>query len=426
MSKRRKPWNWFRIGFLGLLVMAAFYVNQVIVPGVPPIGIPTPTATRDPESFISEAEQLVLQGKLNQAIDAYTQVVHARPKDSASYIAMARAQVWAGKYEDAQKSADYAILLNPTNSTAHAVRGWALDFQGKYLDSETSIKRALELDGNNALAHAYYAELLIDQHQSNAGALDNIQRAKDESKRALELAVGSTRLEAHRARGYVYSAVGDNELAIVEYLAAIAINKNIEDLQLNLGLNYQALQIYDKALAAYGVANTLNAADPLPNLYTSRIYAGIGEYALALQWAKDAEKAAPGNASLHGNLGVMYYRNFKYDEAAQELALVVNGGTLTDGTVIPSLELASAARVSEYYFTYGLALVKLDRCGEALPVFQKIINTVPLDEIAVFNAQDGINKCAAAANDALTPDAPSAADETPTPTILGQAPTPSS
>ena len=122
MSKRRKPWNWFRIGFLGLLVAAAVYVNQVIVPTVPPIGIPSPTPTRDPESFISEAEDLFKQGKLTQAIEAYKEVVHARPKDSASYIAMARVQVWAGQYVDAQQSAEYAILLNPSNSTAHAVR----------------------------------------------------------------------------------------------------------------------------------------------------------------------------------------------------------------------------------------------------------------------------------------------------------------
>src|SRR5688572_20416281 len=264
MSKRRKPFNVLKIMFLAGLVGVAIYVNQVIIPTVPPIGIPTLTPTRDPESFVTDAEELFKQGKLSQAIDAYSEVVRARPKDAASYIAMARAQVWFGKYADAQKSAEYALLLNPNNSTAHAVRGWALDFQQDYLASQTSIQRALELDPNNALAHAYYAELMADMFQSNTGPLDSIQIAIDESKKAVDL--NPTLLEARRARGYVLYMTSNFELAIAEYQQAIAINKNLADLHLNLGLNYRALGVYDKALAEFTLANTLNPSDPLPDL----------------------------------------------------------------------------------------------------------------------------------------------------------------
>jgi tetratricopeptide (TPR) repeat protein len=416
MSKRRKPWNWFRIGLLGLLVAAAVYVNQVIVPTVPPIGIPSATPTRDPESFISEAEELFRQGKLNQAIEAYKQVVHARPKDSASYIAMARAQVWAGQYIDAQTSAEYAILLNPTNSTAHAVRGWALDFQKDYLASETSIKRALDLDGNNALAHAYYAELLTDQSLNNTGPLDVLQKASDESKKAL--ALDPALLEAHRARGYLLYATNNYEQAVIEYQAAIAINKNIEDLQLNLGLSYQGLAINDKAVDAYVTANTLNPTDPLPNFYISRVYVGIGEYGKALQYAQQAVKAAPANANYHGNLGVMLYRNFKYPEAAQELAFVVNGGTLEDGTAITALDLTSSSRIAEYYFIYGVTLAKMKppRCGEALQIAQQILDKLRNDDTWVFNANEVIRLCSEATPVAGGSETPAAHSTSKTPT----------
>ncbi len=396
MSKRRKPWNWFRIGLLGLLVAGGVYVNQVIVPTVPPIGIPSATPTRDPESFISEAEELFKQGKLNQAIDAYKQVVYARPKDSASYIAMARAQVWAGYYVDAQQSAEYAILLNPSNSTAHAVRGWAMDFQKDYLESERSIKRALELDPDNALAHAYYAELLTDQSLSNTGPLDALQKASDESKKAL--ALDPALLEAHRARGYLLYATQNYADAVDEYQAAIAINKNIEDLQLNLGLSYQGLQVYDKAVEAYTVANTLNPADPLPNFYISRVYVGIGQFGKALQYAQQAVKAAPANASYRGNLGVMYYRNFKYADAARELALLVYGGTTEDGIQVTGLDLAGSPRIAEYHFIYGVTLAKSTppRCGEALQIAQQILDKLRDDEASVFNANEVIRMCSEA------------------------------
>jgi tetratricopeptide (TPR) repeat protein len=393
MSKRRKPFNVVKIVFLAAIVGVAIYVNQVIVPTIQPIGVPTLTPTRDPESYLTDAEDLVKQGKLIQAIEAYSQVVHARPKDAASYIAMARAQVWAGKYADAQKSAEYALLLNPNNSTAHAVRGWALDFQADYLASEASIKRALELDPNNALAHAYYAELLADQYGSNTGPLDAIKRASEESKAAL--ALGPNLLEAHRARGYIYYTTQNYEQAIAEYQTAIAINKNIEDLQLNLGLNYRALAVNDKAVEAFSSASTLNPADPLPNLYISRVYAGVGEYAKALQYAQQAVKIAPADTSFHGNLGVMLYRNFKYSEAEAELTLVVKGGTLEDGTVLTPLDLNDSQRIAEYYFIYGLTLAKLKppRCGEALLIAQQILFKLPGDDTSVFNANEIIRLC---------------------------------
>jgi len=414
MSKRRKPLNWFRIGFLGLLVASGFYFNQVIGPQIPLIGVPTPTATRDPESFIAEADELFRQGKLSQAIEAYKQVVRARPKDSASYIAMARAQVWAGQYKEAQTSAEDAILLNPSNSTAHAVRGWALDFQRDYLASEASIKRALELDPNNALAHAYYAELLTDQAQSGTGPLDAIQKASEESRTAL--ALDPTLLEAHRARGYVYSATQNYELAIAEYQAAIAIHKNIEDLHLNLGLNYQALQIPDKAVEAFTIANTLNPVDPLPNFYISRINASVGEFPKALQYAEQAVNAAPADANYHGNLGVMLYRNLEYEEAIKELGFVVKGGTTDKGVTVAPLELTTSPRIAEYYFIYGLTLTKFTppRCGEALPIAQQILDKLRNDETFVFNANEIIRLCTQAAEPVAT-SAPAEPTVSPTP-----------
>jgi tetratricopeptide (TPR) repeat protein len=245
--------------------------------------------------------------------------------------------------------------------------------------------------------HAYYAELLADQYGNNTGPLDAIQRAIDESNKAL--ALDPALLESHRARGYILYMTQNYELAIAEYQAAIAINKNLEDLQLNLGLNYRAREVNDKAIEAFGQANTLNPADPLPNLYISRVYAGIGEYGKALQYAQQAVKTAPGDTSFHGNLGVMYYRNFKYPEAVQELAFVVNGGKLDDGTVLESLELTDSQRIAEYYFIYGLALSKLKppRCGEALLIAQRILEKLPGDETSVFNANEIIRFCGLAA-----------------------------
>ncbi len=396
MNRRRRPFNYFKIISLVIAIGLVMYFGVVIGPQVQSSMGPTPTPTRDPESFVTEAGQLFEQGKLPQAIQAYQQAVRAIPNDASVYIALARTQVWAGQYVEAQTSAENALLLNPNNSTAHAVRGWALEFQGNFLEAEAAIKRALELDDKNALAHAYYAELLADQYLNGTGALDAIDKAAEESRVALSLSPGI--LESHRARGYVLEMTGNYEEAIREYEAAVAINKNIANLHLALGRNYRALGVYDKAVEALNRANTLNPSDPTAVYLISRVYATVGEYAKAEQYAQQAIKISPADANQRGNLGVMYYRNFKWPEAATELALVVQGGQDPDGVEIKPIELsAGIARSSEYYFTYGLVLVRLNRCGEALPLFQKLLATVPADEIAVFNANEGIRLCGVAA-----------------------------
>ncbi len=392
MNRRRKRPNWFRIVLLSLLVLGGAYVNRFILPNQPQLGVPTPTVTRSPESFVTEAEEHFAQGKLLAAIESYKQAIASYPEDPAVYVALARTQVFAGQYKEAQTSAESAILLNNNNSNAHAVRAWALDFQGGTLEAEASIKRALELDPNNALAHAYYSEILVDAYYSGTGIVDAIEKAIEESKVAIALAPEA--LETRRARGYVLEATGNYEEAIREYEAAIAVNANIADLHLALGRNYRTLGIYDKAVESFTRANALNPEDPTPDLFISRTYATIGEYAKAMQYAESAKDNNPASSSLRGNLGVMYYRNSYWTEAITELGYVVNGGVTEDGIQIESIQLVpNDSRTAEYYSTYGLALSRLNECGKAIEVARTILTRIPADEIAVENANAIINRC---------------------------------
>jgi tetratricopeptide (TPR) repeat protein len=411
MNRRRpaRP-NWFRIILLSLLVLGGSYVNRYISVNEVQVGVASPTPTRAPEAFITEAEGLFAEGKLLPSIDSYKQAIIARPEDPATHIALARVQVWAGQYEDAKTSAEDALLLNPDNSMAHAVRAWALDFLGEYLEAESSIKRALELDPNNAMAHAYYVEILVDSYLNGGGSFEGVEKAIEESKVAIALAPGT--LETHRARGYILEATGNYEEAIREYEAAIAINGNIADLHLSLGRNYRTLGIYDQAVEEFTRANALNPDDPTPDLLTSRTYATIGEYGKAQQYAKTAVDNNPTDANLRGNLGVMYYRNLYWAEAIDELSFVVNGGITDDGEQIEAISLVPDTRIAEYYFTYGLALARLNRCGEALPIAQMILARVPADELAVGNANEIITRCEQ--NLVRTPEPPPSAEPTAT------------
>jgi tetratricopeptide (TPR) repeat protein len=392
MTRRRKRPNLFGWTVFGLVVLFGYYFNQVYLPAQPNPFDATPTATRSPESFVTEAEQLFKDGKLLQSIEAYQEAINAAPQNPALYIAIARIQVWAGQYEEAQANAENALLLNPDSSMAHAVRAWALDFQGgadNNAEALEFIQKAVDLDPNNALAHAYYAEILID-----TGSFENYDRAAEESRVAATL--DGNLLEARRARAYVLSTLGSEgnnyELAIQEYRAAIEINPNLAILHMELGQNLRILQVYEDAIKEFTLANTLNPTDPEPDRLISRTYATIGDYAKALQYAETASKDRPMDAGLRGNYGVMFFRNFLYEEAAEQLSLAVNGGQTEDGFPIKGIPLSNDLRIAEYYYTYGLALAHINQCGKALQISQEVQTKVRLDELTMEGVNEALNR----------------------------------
>jgi len=86
------------------------------------------------------------------------------------------------------------------------------------------------------------------------------------------------------------------------------------------------------------------------------------------------------------------------EDAVIQLELAIRGGLAEDGREVQGLPLAEPGqavddRVVEYYYTYGLALAKLDRCEEAVRIFQALLQGVPDNEIAVFNAEEGLVIC---------------------------------
>lgn len=393
MTKKRKPINLFRVLVLLVLIALTVYFNKVVVPTIPAPFVATPTATRAPESYLTEAEGLFNEGKLLQAIAVYKQAIAAQPTNAAAYIELARVELFAGQLDEALTSSENALLLSSNNSMAYAVRGWVYAKKGNYIDAETAIKKAISIDANNGQAHAYYAELLGLMYQNNTGPFDSIDLASEESRVAVSLAPNS--MEANFARGYILEITDNRELAVQAYQAAIKINPNISEFHLALGRTYKGIGDIAKAIDEYTLANTLNPSDPLPNLYTSRAYAASGDFAKAVQSAELAVNTAPTDAYMIGNLGLMLYRNFQWPDSVTQFSLAVHGGTSADGKLIEPLVLdGKDLYVTIYYYTYALVLAHTNHCSEVVEIASRILEKVPSDEDATFNAQAALDICA--------------------------------
>jgi len=382
-KKRRRPVNLWLIALLVLLIGAGLYFQHFIVPTIPPPFLPTDTPTTSAASFAKEAADLFLSGKLNAAEQAYRQAIQADPSNADLHLSLARVLVFDRHYSDALESAQNALLLNPQYAMAWAVYGWVLDFlPNRTTDAEKAVRDALQRDPSLPYAHAYLAEILADEGEW--------QDASNEARQALSLAPNL--MESHRAMGYVFEFTANYTQAIQEYKAAVAIQPNLATLYISLGNNYAALGDVTDAVDSYLHATALDPSDAEPYARIARTYAGAGQFGKAAQYAEQAVQYSSQDPRVHGLLGVMYYHNGDLQKAIPELSLAIAGGQTSDGQQVQGLALDSGT-IGEYYWTYGLALAKLDRCPEAIPIFRLVLAGIPDDALAVTNATQGLVIC---------------------------------
>lgn len=384
MTTKRRRVNPWLLAFLLISIGALVYLNVVVVPMMAPPFVPTPTPTRDPKSFIEEADALAAEGKYVQAVESFQGAINADPQNIENYLKISRLQIYTNELVQAQVNAQNAILLNNTSSDAFALSGWAKGFQKAYLDGETDARRAIELDQNSGLAHAVLAYILALRVEAGMQELDTMDLAIEESRTAL--ALEPNLLEAHWARGYVFEITSNYEEAVAELDAAIAINPNISRVHMALGRNLINTNELDRAVFEFTKAYSLNPTDPTPNLFISRVYSMLGEWDKGIQYGSLALRDGPQDPNLYANLGTLYYRKGQYNQALTYLEIAVRGGTSEDGQVVEGIPLSYATGVIELYSRFGLALARVNRCNDAVSVASALLQGVADNADGVYNA----------------------------------------
>jgi tetratricopeptide (TPR) repeat protein len=396
MRQPRRRSNLLKIIFFLFIIAFLVYVNITVEPLTPSLFLPSPTPTISPETFIAEAEEYSAQGQYSLALQAYDKAILANPQDTSNYIATARLNVYRGEYDQAIEDASNAVLLDQNNSMGEALKGFALGMQGNYLDAEGSLNRAIDLDPSNASAYAFLSIMLSNKILIGDEVLGDLDKSIEGSRTAESIAPAS--LESHWARGTVLEITGNYDEAISELEQAVAVNSNIADLHIALGRNYRFLENYDLAVEEFTRANALNPGDSYPDTLISRTYSSIGEFGKAIQYAEQAVADEPNDPYLYGNLGVMYKQNFEFSRAVLMLKLAIRGGLSPEGVQVEGLVL-TYGRIVEYYYNYGIALMELGYCGEAVDIAQSILQSITEDEIAVYNANYILDNCYQKIND---------------------------
>ncbi len=416
-STKRQTNSYRVLALLGMILFSIWMLMRVERGDFQPLLVPTPTATRIPNSYVQQAEAYFNAGKIDDpnseddAIGAYRKAIQADPTNFQTYADLARILTYASvqlptlaerqsRLQEAQGYIDQAVKLNDESGRAHAIRAFVLDWNASLLTDEeqkqrllndalNEAMRAILLDPNDGMGLAFYAEVQLDQ-----GKWDE---ASQYAEKAVTLAPDV--MDTHRVYATVLESGGDYRLAIEEYIKATKINPNLTFLYINIGVNYRILQQWDKALEYFDRAVTINeqigVKDPTPYIAIAKVYSQKpeAEFFIAAKNAEHAVALDPANANTYGQLGIIYFRSRNYESALLALRCAVLGcsaeenGILTiiknnrpDWDVqivgVQGLKLESMD-IAYYYAEYGQTLAYLstarnNQCDLARQVLEQL------------------------------------------------------
>jgi tetratricopeptide (TPR) repeat protein len=105
-------------------------------------------------SWVEKGVALVVEGKYNEAIEAFNKAIELNPKDAVAYNNRGAAYGQIGNYKQQIEDSTKALQINPKDAVAFNNRGVAYGELGNYEQEIDDCTKAIEL--NPKLAMAYY------------------------------------------------------------------------------------------------------------------------------------------------------------------------------------------------------------------------------------------------------------------------------
>ena len=218
--------------------------------GISTVVAPTPLPTSDPTQRIVRAGNLWAQGAIEQAISEYELAREGAPNDIGVHYFYTYGLLIEGRLQEALEAAEDTVTANPFSSDAWAIRALALSRNGRQAEAIASAMQALSLNPNNATAMAFQGQAYVDAGQPGL-AEDAINRA---------LSNDPDNFEAHYARGLWNLAANFDSFASHDDLEiAYDLAPNMPSIAVELAWAKWRIQDYDEGYALLEDVLELNA-----------------------------------------------------------------------------------------------------------------------------------------------------------------------
>jgi protein O-GlcNAc transferase len=196
----------------------------------------------------SIALQLAHQGRIDQSISAFQQVLKIDPQNVDGHYNLGFLYLGQGKLKNAIKSCQRAIAIKPDHFDAHNTLGNALQACEQLDDAVVCFEQVVGLRPGYAPAHYNLGNAL-----RQTGRLDD---AVTSYRKAISLQ--SDHAGAHGNLGLALQQLGLLDAAVESFQAALDFNPNIAELHSNFGIALHNQGRLDDAIASFHKALDIN------------------------------------------------------------------------------------------------------------------------------------------------------------------------
>ncbi len=268
---------------------------------------------QDAAGAFEEGQNAQQRGELNLAARHYTNAIAADPSLYQAYYQ--RATVFIALRREAEAEADLkrVIALDQNFARAHRALGQLLLDRGITEDAQRELARAIELDPALTGVRILYASALIKGGQT-AQALEHLQVA---------ITRGEDVALCNALVGVAQERLGKTEEAFAAYSRAIELDPANATAREGRGRVLEKRGEFPKAIEDFSAAYR---AQPSPDLALTlaQLHARAGQLQAAIQLYRGLTRDKPGELTLRAEMARLMYENGQAEEAAREIAAVVN------------------------------------------------------------------------------------------------------
>ena len=198
--------------------------------------------------FLDKALELHKKGKIEEAIDLYSQLVEKNNDNSQILFLIGTAYIQIKKIKEGINYLKKSLALKPDNASAHSNLGNAFKYLKHYDEAISCYNKAIQINPNHADSFSNRGIVFLEMRRLDE-ALENFNDA---------IKINPNHLFAHSNKGIALKDLNRYDEAIASYDKAIQINPNFEEPYNNKGNVFKNLKQYDEALKNYEKVMQLN------------------------------------------------------------------------------------------------------------------------------------------------------------------------
>jgi tetratricopeptide (TPR) repeat protein len=184
----------------------------------------------------------------DNAVDFFSDMIKANPKDVRAYAHRAAALVWKGDVDAALQDFDEAIRLNPKAAPPWNARGSAWYKKEQFDKAISDYDKAIELEPKYVEAYANRASAWYAKKQ--------FAKAVSDFDKAIELEPKF--VDAYASRALAWVDLNQPDKAIKDYDEVIRLDPSFVEAFSNRGVCWRQKKQFDKALRDYDAALQLD------------------------------------------------------------------------------------------------------------------------------------------------------------------------